>query len=457
MFALSKSGEEFPIEICLGNYRLNEENFVIAFIKNIPDRKKSEKEIDQLHKELEGTVRQRTRDLKKTSANLKIVKEKLEAVNLFNQAVLNNAGAIIISTDIKGIIRSFNPEAERELGYSAEELIGKNTPLAFHDKEELNKKAILLSGKLGITKPVGMEVLLAKTKLGMHNEDEWTYIGKYGSAFPVLLNITALKNDENDLIGFLGIAINISSRKKTEKDIQSALEKEREHSESKSKFVSMASHEFRTPLSTLLSSAYLIEKYTAAEDQPKREKHLQQIYSSVNMLTNILSDFLNVGKIEEGKTEAKFTHFNIQDLVASINSDIENILKKEQKFHYTHEGAPEVYLDFSLMKNIMLNLISNASKFSPVNAPIEVKTRQTKKQLMLSVKDYGIGIGKEDQKHLTERFFRGTNATNIQGTGLGLHIVGRYAEILNGKVTWKSELNKGTEFQILFNSKTAKQ
>lgn len=454
MFALSKTGEEFPVEICLSNYHLNDTNYVIAFIKNISDRKRSEAEIDQLHKELQGTVRQRTKDLMKTSADLKQAKKKLDAVSLFNQAVLKNAGAMIISTDKKGIIRSFNPEAERELGYTAAELIGKHSPILFHDKEEINKKAKLLSGILGIPIPVGIEVFLAKTKQGLHNEEEWTYIRKDGSTFPVLLNITALNNDEAVMIGYLGISINISSRKKAEKELEAAMEKEREHSELKSKFVSMASHEFRTPLSTLLSSAYLIEKYTSTDDQPKREKHLERIYSSVNMLTDILNDFLSVGKIEEGKKEAKFTHFNIQELVTSVNTEIENILKKEQKINYIHEGDPNVYLDFSMFKHLLLNLISNASKFSPEGSPIEIKTRQTKKQLMLSVKDHGMGISKEDQQHLTERFFRGANANHIQGTGLGLHIVGKYAEMMNGKVSCKSELDKGSEFKIIFNSKT---
>lgn len=454
MFALSKSGAEFPVEICLSNYDLNDTKYVIAFIKNISDRQNAEKEIEQLHKALEGKVKQRTRDLKKTSADLKLAKEKLEAINLFNQAVLKNAGAIIISTDKNGIIRSFNPEAERELGYEAAELIGKQFPLLFHDKEEIIKKAKLLSAIHGIPIPSGLEVFLVKTKLGLHNEDEWTYIRKDGSSFPVLLNITSLKNEDNDLIGFLGIAINISERKKVEKELEVAMEKEREHSELKSRFVSMASHEFRTPLSTLLSSAYLIEKYTTTDDQPKREKHLQRIYSAVNMLTDILNDFLSVGKIEEGKTAAKFALFNITDLINSINADIENILKKKQEIHYTHEGKTDVYLDFSLMKHILLNLISNASKFSPEGSPIEIKTKHTGKQLILTVRDYGIGIGEEDQKHLTERFFRGANAGNIQGTGLGLHIVGKYAELMNGKVFCRSELDKGTEFQITFNCKT---
>jgi signal transduction histidine kinase len=236
-------------------------------------------------------------------------------------------------------------------------------------------------------------------------------------------------------------------------ELSKSLEKEKELSELKSRFVSMASHEFRTPLSTVLSSSYLIEKYTSTEDQPKREKHLQRIVSSVNMLTDILNDFLSVGKIEEGKIQVRFTEFNLEEVIIAIAGEIKNNLKKNQKIKYHHEGDKVVLMDASLLKHIIMNLVSNASKFSDEGSPVEINTAVTKTQVILSVKDNGMGISKEDQKHLMERFFRGTNAGNIQGTGLGLHIVSKYAELMNGVVECKSELEKGTEFIITFNRK----
>ena len=132
--------------------------------------------------------------------------------------------------------------------------------------------------------------------------------------------------------------------------------------------------------------------------------------------------------------------------------EIKNNLKKKQEISYQHEGSPGVVMDSSLLKHIVMNLISNASKFSPENSRIEMKTTNEGKRITLSVKDNGIGISDTDQKHLMERFFRGSNASNMQGTGLGLHIVSKYAELLNGQVTYKSELGKGTEFVITFKS-----
>ena len=257
-----------------------------------------------------------------------------------------------------------------------------------------------------------------------------------------------LVEDDNS-IKRAGVVIrNISKLKKAEEKLKKSLKKERELGELKSRFVSMASHEFRTPLSTILSSAYLLAKYTTAEDQPKREKHLDRIISSVNMMTDILNDFLSLGRIEEGKITLRPVNSKIIELVNGIINEIKPLFKNGQVIDYAHKGDEIVTLDTGLVKHIILNLLSNAIKFSPENSVIELKTVNKGEEFVLSVKDHGIGIPKDDQQHLFERFFRGTNVTHIQGTGLGLHIVSRYAELLNGKVKCKSELEKGTEFIV---------
>ncbi|MEP6794134.1 MAG: HAMP domain-containing sensor histidine kinase, partial [Saprospiraceae bacterium] len=236
-------------------------------------------------------------------------------------------------------------------------------------------------------------------------------------------------------------------------EVSKALVVEKELGELKSRFVTMASHEFRTPLSTVLSSAYLIQKYVNTEDQSKREKHLDRIVSSVTMLTGILNEFLSMGKIEEGKIQMRLVAFNVEECIMPILSEIENNLKNQQKLVYKHRGDEMVVLDLSLFKHIIFNLLSNASKFSPEVSTIEMETVLEDHVLSLMVRDHGIGISKEDQKHLMERFFRGSNVANIRGTGLGLHIVSKYAELMNGEVKCQSELGKGTEFTIVFHTK----
>ena len=211
----------------------------------------------------------------------------------------------------------------------------------------------------------------------------------------------------------------------------------------------MASHEFRTPLSAVLSSASLLSKYVSAEDQDKRDRHINRIKDSVKHLNDLLEDFLSLGKLDEGKVGATFSTFNLPEIIHETTDDMKGILKRGQHINYYHEGEELIVSDNKMLKNIMFNLISNAVKFSDENAPIEIKSKIEDDQAVVSIQDTGIGIAVEDQQHLFSSFFRGANASNIQGTGLGLHIVKRYLELMGGSVNLKSKLGVGTS--ITFN------
>jgi PAS domain S-box-containing protein len=242
----------------------------------------------------------------------------------------------------------------------------------------------------------------------------------------------------------------VKETEEAEAELEKSLAKEKELGELKSRFVTMASHEFRTPLSTIHSSAYLLQKYVTTEDQPKREKHLERIISSVNSLINILDDFLSVGKIEEGKIAAKIAATDIKDLIDHVINQAHPILKRNQNIEYVHQGQTMLDIDPSLMKHILLNLISNAIKFSPEGKDIHISIEAEKNPWFLKVRDEGIGISVADQSNLFDRFFRGSNAANIQGTGLGLHIVAKYVQLMHGEISYHSEINKGTEFVLKF-------
>ena len=452
LFALKKDGTEFPVEISLSTFPGTAGESTIVFIIDISVRKKSEAEISQLNDVLDNTVEQRTRALNNTLHQLELSRQKLEDVLSFQKALLDNAGAMIIATNENGIITLFNPEASLDIGYAESEVVDKETPVLFHDKTEIDCKRKQLLDETGVLITDDFSVLVEKARRNIREEAEYSYIRKNGTSFPVSLTITSLRDKEEKITGFMGIAINISERKKAAALLNESLRKEKELSELKSRFVSMASHEFRSPLSTVLSSAYLIEKYTTTEEQEKRDKHLRRIVSSVNTLKDILNDFLSVGKIEEGKIEVRPAEFNLEELVKEVIDEMEDTLRRQQKIHYRHEGEAHAFLDSSLMKHIVINLISNASKFSPEGGLIEVKSFRNDHQIVFSVKDHGMGISMDDQKHLMERFFRGANASNIQGTGLGLHIVSKHAALMNGIVECKSELEKGTEFVLTFNT-----
>jgi signal transduction histidine kinase len=233
-------------------------------------------------------------------------------------------------------------------------------------------------------------------------------------------------------------------------ELADALNKERELGELKNRFVSMASHEFRTPLTSVLSSAGLVSQYAERQDFDNVKKHSERIKNAVNGLNTILTEFLSLGRLEEGRVAVNLIKVDLTDCVAEVHEGLKNLFKPGQKFVHHHEGERIAHLDCNLAKNIFINLISNAIKYSPEGSTITVQSAANEQIIRVSVLDEGMGIPESEQKHLFDRFFRASNATNIQGTGLGLYIVQRYAEMMGGSVGFSSEVEKGSEFWVEF-------
>ncbi len=248
----------------------------------------------------------------------------------------------------------------------------------------------------------------------------------------------------------------IEVRKKTEEalrtsqqELAQALKKEKELNEMKSRFVSMASHEFRTPLGTILSSINILEKYRAQGIHDKGERHFARVKSSVRNLNGILNDFLSVDKLEDGRIDPNPVEFDLSTLLEEVTEEIQASSKPGQKIRINQQGdCKEVVLDPQFVRNILINLLSNAVKYSGENTLIQLSALCTSDLIKLEIQDEGIGIPEHEQAHMFERFFRAKNATNIQGTGLGLHIVKRYVDLLEGEITFQSQEGKGTRFQV---------
>jgi signal transduction histidine kinase len=239
----------------------------------------------------------------------------------------------------------------------------------------------------------------------------------------------------------------VGERKKAEEEVRRSFERERELNELKSKFVSIASHEFRTPLSTVMSSVSLIKQYKDRQEYDKQDKHINRVKSSVNQLTQILNDFLSLGKLEEGKVEIQSDPIILQSFLDEIKEEVQSFLKDGQTV--TTACPPdldEIWTDTRTLRNILYNLISNASKYSDAGKQVHVSAESKNSRVFFYVTDEGIGIPADDQKHLFDRFFRASNAGNIQGTGLGLHIVKRYVDLISGEVSFTSTYGKGSTF-----------
>lgn len=409
------------------------------------------------------------------------------------EALFNSASLGIIVVNQRGMIVMANQYANNLFAYYDESMIGevleKLIPQRFHHKHvgyrdgyihKPQARSMGLGMTLSAQRKDGTEFPV-EVSLGHFVKEDKKYVIAY------IADITkrkqsdekiALQQAEMELVNEEIKKLNVSLEQKVQTrttelqhtldelqrtlneleaskvELTSSLEKEKEVNDLKSRFVSMASHEFRTPLSTILSSISLLAKYDTTEDQPKRDKHIDRIKSSVKTLTDILNEFLSLGKIEEGKVEVHPETFDITEFISGIINEMNVLLKPGQLMEYTHVGTPITYSDSSLLKHVLINLLSNAIKFSPEKSKITVDCSIQNDQVFIQITDQGIGIPKSDQIHLFERFFRATNVTNIQGTGLGLHIVGRYVELLNGTIQYNSELEKGSTFTIQFPSKT---
>ena len=262
-------------------------------------------------------------------------------------------------------------------------------------------------------------------------------------------NVTKLKAIEEEILK-INEDLDRKIRERTG-ELTAALEKEKELNELKSRFLSMASHEFRTPLTAILSSISLLERYQATDIDSKSEKHFSKIKSGVRLLTSILEDFLSLDKLEQGRVEPNHTDFNLQKFIGEILEDIDDMTRrKNQTLSIRYEGKSEIFQDKRILQKVLLNLISNASKYSDEDKTIHLHVLAPGRDIQISVRDEGIGIPAEAQKFIFTKYFRANNVINIQGTGLGLIIVQRYIELLQGKIYFSSKENEGTIFTIEF-------
>lgn len=198
-----------------------------------------------------------------------------------------------------------------------------------------------------------------------------------------------------------------------------------------------------------MTSISLIAKYPKTEDEPKREKHIQNIKKSVRSLTNILNDFLSLDKLDQGKVSSHPMHFNLIEFINEIVQDTSEINERLIKMKVEHQiPSLPINQDKEMVRNVIINLFSNAIKYSADDSLITIRTRLRDNMAEFEIEDQGMGIPEQDQKNLFERFFRAQNVTNVQGTGLGLNIVKRYLDLMGGKITFKSREGVGTTFIV---------
>jgi two-component system sensor kinase FixL len=386
------------------------------------------------------------------------------------KAIIETAIDGIITIDDRGLVESLNPAAQKLFGYDLEEVIGKNISMLMPEPDKSGH-----DGYLTRYQHTGEKRIIGKGR-------EVRGLKKDGTTFPFRLAVSEVKYD--DRIIYTGFIHDLSKEKEAERrlkeyaaeleglveertkslkkmvnalseakeEVSLSLIKEKELNQMKSRFVSMASHEFRTPLSSVQLSSVLIEKYAAPFENENIKKHVNKIKSAVGNLTTILNDFLSLERLEAGNVQSKPEPFDLVNLAEEVTEEMQMIAKEDQNIIYQHTGVKRlVNLDQNLLRNCMINLISNAIKYSGEHTFIEFNTEIQDACYIITVSDNGIGIPDLDQKNLFQPFFRANNTGNIPGTGLGLNIVLRYAKLMDGTVDFASEVNKGARFTLSFN------
>lgn len=365
-----------------------------------------------------------------------------EIFNLLFEAV--SEGVIVV--DHKQNIVATNSSANHMFGYSHKELIDAplNTliPAEYHQNHKKHFE----------------DFMVHKNKRKMSAATNVSGIKKDNEIFPVELGLNPFQVNNNDYI--MVILVDITERKtytetlentvkERTQQLRAALKKEKDLNELKTKFLSLVSHEFKTPLSGIQSSAILLNKYHLPEHQKKREKHIRTIINEVQFLNNILDDFLSIEKLETGKVKYTFNSFPLSKVLNDAIYESNMILKEGQRIKYP-ENIEDITLfyDEKILKLSLSNIIVNAIKYSPEHSNIEIEIEHSDDYTDIVVRDYGIGIPKEDQENIFSRYFRASNATLIQGTGIGLNIAKGHIENLGGTISFESIENIGSNFTI---------
>ena len=365
------------------------------------------------------------RDITKRKESESLVRKQSLIIDQINDSV--------IVTDMNGYISSWNRGAQACFGYTTEEIIGTHITKLWRDEQKRSfHQSIVIP-------------LIDKKELDIEMEMNT----QRGSSFPANLSISLFHDDQENSVGIVIYIKDISHQKRAETEILNSLKREREISQLKTRFVSAVSHEYRTPLATILSSLELLEHYGDFCTTEEKQEYFQQIHTAVDRMTDLMNDVLNLNKSEAGQITFQPDWLNIglfcQDLVLELQRNIKSPHKISLQTKYTNlEGE----MDEKLLRHILTNLLSNAVKYSPNGGTIDFTVSCENNMAVFTISDNGIGIPPESLPNLFKAFVRANNVGNISGTGLGLSIVQHFVSIHRGYIEAESTPEIGSTFRV---------
>jgi PAS domain S-box-containing protein len=370
------------------------------------------------------------------------------------ESLIENANVPIMAISKEQTVIEWNRVSSELFGYSREEIFGTRLFGEMMARKDQNRFYKMIEEVLNGV-PVGnFEIPVIARNHNRINLLMSASPGKVGdqgieSVIIVSQNITELSEYRKDL------------EKKVEertRDLNLALQKEKELVEMKTRFVSIASHEFRTPLTSISMASGFIRKYKKRLDPGEIDKKLDNIEKQVRHMAYLLDDVLMIGKSEAGKIQVKWSELSIKSLFENLAVEVMNSTRRTHRINLDLSCERKSFLsDEGLMRNIVINLLSNAIKFSPGSKEVDFTVSCQGTEMIIFVRDYGIGIPEEDTEKLFEAFYRGKNVATISGSGLGLSIVKKATELLGGDVTLKSKIGIGTEITVTLPLKDEKE
>tara|TARA_R110001632_G_scaffold72044_2_gene166895 strand:- start:41425 stop:44082 length:2658 start_codon:yes stop_codon:yes gene_type:complete len=390
-----------------------------------------EKTLTDTNEQLEELVKKRTKEISNANA--------------LQNAILENANYSVVATDTKGLITLFNPAAELLLGYEAKDLILKETPALFHLESEVLERTLSVSKALNCEFTQSVDVFFAKSNRGITDNSDWTYVSKNGDHVPVRLNLTALRNEQNEIIGYLGIAYDLTEQIGKENALATAKESAEKANLAKSEFLANMSHEIRTPLNGIFGTLQLLRDET---DEERITQYINLASKSTTTLNELVNDILDVSKLEVGKLDLHNTPVDLPELLTVIESElIVSIQKKSLKFTLEINLTQNIWMADELrLKQVLLNILTNAVKFThrgEINLSI---CNNNDNGVSIVIKDSGIGMNKAAQERLFKRFEQADQSITRQygGTGLGMPIVLSLVTLMKGEIKVSSTENIGT-------------
>jgi two-component system, cell cycle sensor histidine kinase PleC len=391
-------------------------------------------------------------------------------------AIFNSAYFSSIATDERGVIQIFNVGAERMLGYKALDVVNRITPADISDPLELIARAAALSEELETSIAPGFEALVFKALRGIEDIYELTYIRQDGSRFPAIVSVTALRNARDDIIGYLLIGTDNTTRKRFERALEDKNIELEHASRMKSEFLATMSHELRTPLNAIIGFSEALKDGLMGETSALQHESIDDIFSSGQHLLSLINDILDLSKVEAGMMALELEAVDLQSL---LQNSLTIVREKAATQHIgleldMGEGLGIVQLDVRKTKQIVYNLLSNAVKFSASGGPVQLRARRVQRDAVgvmpgdwpvhrfpqtdneyndfveICVSDHGIGISQDNMRRLFQAFSQidSSLARKFEGTGLGLAMVKQLAELQGGAVAMASLERKGSRFAV---------